>query len=108
VTAFFLEEVLVGLGHEVCAVESSEEGAVAAAARRQPDLMIVDFRLKHGSGVAVVERIARSGAIRHVFISGDSLGVRTLRPDAIVLEKPFRERDLVRAIDRVFGIPAGA
>lgn len=106
VNALFLAEVLAGIGHDVCAVESSEEGAVAAAAGRRPDLMIVDMRLTHGSGVAAVERILRSGFIPHVFISGDCPGVRTLRPDAIVLEKPFRERDLVQAIERALGAAA--
>ena len=40
--AMMLAEVLRELGHEVCATEATEAGAVAAAARHKPDLMIVD------------------------------------------------------------------
>jgi CheY-like chemotaxis protein len=108
VNAMFLAEVLGGLGYDVCAVESTENDAVSAAARCKPDLMIVDFRLIHGTGVAAVEQILRNGFVPHVFISGDSYGVRILRPGAIVLEKPFREPDLIRAIELALGATAGA
>jgi hypothetical protein len=29
--------------------------------------------------------------------------VQTLRPDAVVIQKPFRERDLAQAIQRALG-----
>jgi len=95
-----MSDMLAGLGHAVCAVEGSEAGAVAAAARFQPDLMIVDAHLRHGSGVSAVETILRSRFIPHVFVTGDKLGTQRLKTEAIVIEKPFREHDLVRAIER--------
>jgi DNA-binding NarL/FixJ family response regulator len=70
-----------------------------AAARYKPDLMIVDAGLGHGSGVAAVEQILRAGPIAHMFISGDAGRVKTRKPNAVVVRKPFREAELVRAID---------
>ena len=95
-----LAEMLQEMGHEVCAIEATEAEAVAAADRCRPDLMIVDARLGDGSGVSAVERIRRGGSVPHLFISGDIWKVTALRPDAVVVQKPFREADLARAIQR--------
>ena len=42
----------------------------------------------------------RAGFIPHVFVSGDALGDRSLHPFAVVVQKPFLESDLIRAIER--------
>lgn len=97
--AMLLAELLTGMGHEVCATAATEAEAVSAAARCRPDLMIVDAGLGHGSGVAAVEQILRAGPIAHMFISGDAGRVKTRKPDAVVVRKPFRQAELVRAID---------
>ena len=108
VIAALLAEVLAGLGHEVCAIEATEINAVAAADRYRPGLMIVDARLGDGSGVSAVEEILRARFVPHVFISGDVAKVHALRPEAVVLQKPFHEPELVRAIQRALeaGAPA--
>lgn len=100
-----LAEVLTGMGHDVFAIEATEADAVAAAAQRRPDLMIVDARLRDGNGISAVEEILRAGFVPHVFISGDASGIQTLRPGAVVIQKPFREPDLVRAIQRALSAP---
>ena len=100
VIAMLLAEVLTGMGHHVCAIAATEAKAVAAAVRCRPDLMIVDARLRDGSGVAAVEEILRTGFVPHVFVSGDPLRVQALRPGAVVIQKPFFKSDLVRAIQR--------
>lgn len=97
-----LAEMLVGLGH-ICTVEATEADAVAAAVRCRPDLVIVDVRLGDRSGVSAVEEILRTGFIPHMFISGDTSMVQALRPNAVVIQKPFRGSDLVRAIQRALG-----
>jgi DNA-binding response OmpR family regulator len=43
--AMLLAELLAAMGHEVCATAYSEAEAVIAAARYDPDLMIVDATL---------------------------------------------------------------
>ena len=95
-----LDAVLAGMGHTVCAIEATQSGTVAAAARCRPDLMIVDGRLGNGSGIAAVEEILRSGPIPHLFVSGDTFGILARNPRAIVVQKPFPEAELARAIQR--------
>ena len=44
--AMLLIQVLEEMGHDVCATESTEFFAVAAAARCRPDMIIADARLR--------------------------------------------------------------
>jgi len=97
-----LGETLEEMGHDVCAIESTEADAVNAAARCSPDLMIVDVWLGDGNGVSAVEEIFRKGAIPHVFVTGDIARVQLFKPGAIVIQKPYRESDLAAAIVRAF------
>lgn len=101
-------DVLAAMGHDVCAIEATEADAVAAAARYKPDLMIVDARLRDGSGVSAVEEILRTGWVPHVFVSGETLSVHALRPGSVVIQKPFRDIDLDRAIQRALDAPASS
>ncbi|MBS7541382.1 response regulator [Ancylobacter lacus] len=94
------EDVLTEMGHRVCAIETTERGAVAAAARFKPDLMIVDASLRQGSGIAAAQEILRGGFVPHLFVSGDIIGVQERMSGAIVLRKPFLEHELARAIQR--------
>ena len=99
-----LSEMLANLGYQVGGIEATEEGAVAAAARHRPDLMVVDIGLAQGSGIAAVERITRAGPIPHVFMSG--AGPLAAPPGGVLLSKPFREAEVIRAIARALP-PAG-
>lgn len=103
IIGLLLTEVLAGMGHVVCAVVASEDAAVAAAAKHQPDLLIVDAGLTAGNGPAAVDRILRTGFVPHIFTTGNARKVRQLKPDAVILEKPFNEADLLQAIDAVLG-----
>ena len=98
--AELLAEVVVELGHVVCAIEATEAGAVAAAARYKPDLMIVDVHLGRGSGLAAMETISRTGPVAHLFVSGNIAKVLAVRPSAVVLQKPYAEAALVNAMER--------
>lgn len=98
--AMLLAEILAELGHTVCAIAVTEIDAVAAALRNRPDLMIVDAGLSEGDGVSAVDTILLAGFVPHVFVTGDPLGVQALSPGAIVLQKPFFEPELIRAIER--------
>lgn len=103
-----LAEMLDEMGHDVCAVEATEADAVTAAARCHPDLMIVDAWLGRGSGVAAVSEICRHGFVPHVFISGQISRVRAVRPDAVMIQKPFGEDDLAAAMTRAMMVPRPA
>jgi CheY-like chemotaxis protein len=101
--AMLLVETLAELGHCVCAVEATEAGAVTAALRCRPDLIIVDAQLIGGSGVSAIDEIIRNGFVPHLFISGDIKKIMELKPGAVAIEKPFHEPELVRAIHRALG-----
>lgn len=103
VVARLCGQVLEGMGHEVCAIVGDEVDAVAAALRFRPGLMLVDQRLAGGSGVGAVEEILATLFIPHIFVCGDPAPVRLLRPNAVVLRKPFHEADLAAAIDLAVG-----
>lgn len=92
-----IAELLGSLGHDVCAVETTEAGAIAAAGRCKPDLMILDVNLGAGSGVLVMREVLKSQTVAVVLISGaphdcEGAGPRTLL-------KPFRAADLVSAVE---------
>ena len=106
IIAMLLVEVLAGMGHDVCAIEGTEADAVTAAVRCRPDLMIVDARLRGGSGVSAVDEILRTRFVPHVFISGDTSRIQALRPGAVAIQKPFRESDLARAVQRALSAAA--
>jgi CheY-like chemotaxis protein len=98
IIAYLLAEILESMGHLVCAIEGSQADAISAALLHKPDLMIVDDRLGEGGGLAVVEAVLRSAPIPHIFVSGDTVRIKRLMPDAVVLEKPYNETDLAWAI----------
>lgn len=107
VIGLLLGEMLAGMGHTVCATAATEAAAVSAAIRDRPDLMIVDAGLGRGSGFSAVDEILRAGSLAHVFISGDAGRVRARRPEAVIVGKPFREAELVKAIEVALDAVAG-
>ena len=98
--AMFLEELLDAMGHEVCAAVSNQAQVVAAAAQQSPDLMIVDERLREGSGFAAVVEVLKTGFVPHIYATGDWYRVLAHNPEAIVLQKPYTAQALSRAIER--------
>lgn len=98
-----LGEMLESMGHSVCAIEADAAKAVEAAARLLPDMMLVDVRLGNSSGIAAVEEILRRRFVPHVFVTGDSLQTLSLAREAVLIQKPFRERDIAQAIERAVG-----
>jgi DNA-binding response OmpR family regulator len=108
VIGILLAEVLREMGYDICAIEADEAGAIDAAARYKPDLMIVDAWLRDGSGAAAVEEITRAGPVPHIFVSGDASITHAFRPGAIVLQKPYREKELAAAIERALDTRAVA
>jgi len=96
VIGMLLAEMLGEMGLDVCGIEMTERGAIDAALRLIPDLIIVDAGLASGSGVAAMAAIERRGRIPHVFMSG----ARVLADlhGAPMLLKPFSEEALEAAI----------
>ena len=101
VIAMLLEEVLVGMGHSVCATVSTADEMIAAAKANRPDLIIADAGLRDSSGLSAVAVIMEAGNIPHIFMSGNATLVRLQCPDTVVLAKPFDEDALESAIAKV-------
>ncbi len=94
--AALLAEILVEMGHEALGPVDTEDAAVAAAARHEPDLMLVDRQLRRGDGVAAMAAILRRAPVAHVYMTG---GSRLCLPaGAIVLVKPFGRDSLASAL----------
>jgi two-component system, response regulator PdtaR len=102
IIGMLLAEMLQEMGYEVCAVAATEDDAVAYAEQFKPGLMIVDEHLGAGSGLSAVKRILRNGPVPCVFISGAPLPLEMSGTN--VLQKPFVEEDLVRAIQQVVSV----
>jgi CheY-like chemotaxis protein len=98
--ALTLAEMLEAQGHDVLAIATTLSEAVAAALDLKPDMLIVDAHLREGSGLGAIDRIQNRTRIAHVFISGDIRPIQALRPLATIIQKPFFEADLARAIQR--------
>ena len=99
-TGGLLAETLEDLGHTVCAVETNAANAVATAACYRPDVMIIDVGLGEARGVAAVKEILGCGFVPHVFVTGDTLRDLSVGPNALLIQKPFRGPDIVKAIQR--------
>jgi CheY-like chemotaxis protein len=91
-----LGDLLIEQGHSVCGIVMTEQEAVASAARHAPDLMLVDVNLKAGSGISAMATIMQSGKMPHVFMTGAPRS--DIPAGAAILQKPFWEPDLVRAL----------
>lgn len=101
IIAILLAKVLTGMGHGVAGIAATVAGALTAAERSRPDLMIVDAQLRDGSGILAVREIIRSGFVPHIFVSGDDCRTLALQPGSAALVKPYRETELAEAIQRV-------
>lgn len=98
--AMDLADLLIAMGHGVCATAATEADAVAAAMRCEPDLMIVDGNLDEGSGISAMRQILARGYVSHLYITGDPREIESLTQDATVLSKPFNMHDLAAGISK--------
>lgn len=96
--AMAIEDILDQMGHLVCGKVGTESDAVAASYQSNPDLIIIDGRLRIGSGIVAMRKILSKKYVPHIYISGDSLVAETLDHNAVVLQKPFSEAQLADAI----------
>jgi len=98
----FLIASLEGLGHDVMAAESGEEG-LARLREGRPDLALIDYAMPgmHGAEVARAAREMAPG-LPIVFVTGYAESEQleaALGPDVPVLRKPFSLADLAAAVE---------
>ena len=90
-------------GHEVVAEARDGEEAVALAAEHDPDLIVMDVRMPHMDGIEAARTIMDRRAVPIVMLTAyaeQDLVTRASEAGAFgYLVKPFREVDLLPAID---------
>src|SRR5438477_507007 len=95
--------MLVQAGFEVCAEARDGEEAVALARSEQPDLAIMDVKMPKVDGIEAARRILDERPIPIVMLT--AYGQQELVSRAVeagvfgYLVKPFREQDLLPAIE---------
>jgi two-component system, response regulator PdtaR len=103
IIAMRLEQFVTDLGHQVCAVASTEEGAIASAGTHRPDVVLMDLRLAHGgNGAEAACQIFKTFGIRSIVVSAniDATAREALQdcmPIAFVA-KPFLPTELDGAL----------
>ena len=104
--AFDNEHLLVESGFEVVATVDRVAEAIAAIEAEQIDLILADVRLSDGDSGIDVARAAYASGIPVLFVSGHC-PVEAERFAVGCLAKPYRQRDLLDAIDAVEGVLKG-
>lgn len=99
VTAFDIEHALVDAGFVVIATVDRVSAAIAVLNAEQIDLVLADLRLSDGDGVDVA-RAAHDLGVPVLFVSG-YCPLEAQKLAVGCLAKPYRQRDLLDAIDAV-------
>jgi diguanylate cyclase (GGDEF)-like protein len=92
------------LGYEVCGTEDTAEGAVAAAEREKPRLVLMDVRLGgNGDGIDAARQISSRHDVAVVFLTAHSDEETLARALSVspygYIVKPFRARELKVAVE---------
>ena len=95
--AMAIEDALSSCGFTSFDLAASAEGAVAAAARKCPDLITADVQLRPGCGITAVQSICSERAIPVLFITGSPGEVRIRMPGHTLVEKPFSAQHVIDA-----------
>src|SRR5476649_653766 len=98
-----LRALLEGAGHEVVAEARDGEEAVSLAREHAPDLAVLDVKMPHLDGIEAARRILEERPIPIVMLTAygqEELVARAVEAGVFgYLVKPFREQDLVPAIE---------
>jgi hypothetical protein len=89
---------LNGIGHQVCAIALTNDQAVKSAAICHPDMIIADAYLEDDARLIDMAPVVRALFVPRMFNDGMPVPRSLLRPGAVVLRRPFRASDLIRAI----------
>ena len=99
--SMMLEDELREMGFASCAVAATQDAAVAAAIRLQPDLITASVRLAEGCGVEAARIICAEKSIPTVFIVSNPAEVGDASPKSIVISKPIGKDALQEAVEQV-------
>lgn len=98
-----LRALLENAGHNVVAEARDGEEAVAFAREHEPDLIVMDVKMPHLDGIDAARRILEERPVPIVMLTAygqDELVARAVEAGVFgYLVKPFREQDLVPALE---------
>jgi DNA-binding NarL/FixJ family response regulator len=102
--ALDIELALKSAGFIVVGTVDTQDEAIAATRRLQPDIVLMDIRLRQGDGIAASRAIGT--AARVIFVSGNTdpqtlAAARQTNP-AGFLAKPFSSGELARAVRNAY------
>jgi CheY-like chemotaxis protein len=103
-----LGDMLEDLGHTVCGTLASGEGVVSEVLKEEPDLVIMDIKLKGVmTGIEAARAIKQARDIPIIYLTGysDDGVVKQARETGAAgyLVKPVSKSDLRECIDRALG-----
>ena len=104
VAAWYLQEALENMKHQVVASVASGEKAIELVAETQPDLVLMDIRLEgEMDGIAAAENIRLGFDIPVIYLTAHADDATLNRAIASspfgYLVKPFREREVQTTIE---------
>ena len=100
IVAAELAAALEAMGFPTVDIAANGKEAIAAAARRSPDLIVADMHLADGElGPDVVLRITRAGLAAVVYVTSSPESLAS-NPNVIVVAKPFDAARLRAAVER--------
>lgn len=97
-----IERMVQNLGHNVVAKVTTGEDAIEAAKEHEPDIILMDIRLRgEMDGIEAMSIIRRSAKIPVIFITGNSDDNYRKRVEEVdpldFLTKPITQGDLSRS-----------
>jgi CheY-like chemotaxis protein len=103
--ALDIERILHEAGYDVLGVADTERDAVRKASQLNPELILMDIRLREGDGIAAARAVQERRDVPILFVSAhfdaEALGrIAKLRCVAM-LRKPFDERQLIRQVNEM-------
>lgn len=96
--AMAIEDALRDCGFTSFDLAVSADEAVAAAARKCPDLITADVELRPGCGITAVQSICSDQPIPLLFVTGSPGAVKIRMPGHPLVEKPFNSEHIMNAI----------
>lgn len=104
IVALELEHSLVAMGYAVCAITDKGEEAITLAEKENPDLILMDIRLKGRlSGIEAAHQITQKQGIPIVYLTAnsdlDTIHQATLTQPYAYILKPYEERELQTTLD---------
>ena len=97
--AEIIQYVLRDCGFTSFDVTTSTRAAIAAAARRCPDLITVDVALAPGNGIEAIRIICAKLSTPVIFITGSpATEIRAQMPNYAVVKKPFSPETLTYTV----------